>query len=103
MKCRPYYVHVVIGALCCLVNGGVIPMFTIAFGNILALLSDVQKNQAEINQFCIYFLVVAIMGSLTNFTYNFCFGVVGDRLVLDLRTKVFDKLLKMPIKYFDKK
>ena len=44
MKCRPYYVHVVIGALCCLVNGGVIPMFTIAFGNILALLSKKKKN-----------------------------------------------------------
>ena len=35
--------------------------------------------------------------------YNFCFGVVGDRLVYDLRIKVFEKLLKMPIRYFDKK
>lgn len=50
-----------------------------------------------------YFLITAILGSLTNFTYNFCFGVVGDRLVLDLRTKAFDKLLKMPMKYYDKK
>lgn len=29
--------------------------------------------------------------------------MVGDKLVYDMRTKVFEKLLKMPMKYFDKK
>lgn len=29
--------------------------------------------------------------------------MVGDRLVYDLRIKVFSKLLKMPMSYFDKK
>ncbi len=44
-KSKPYYIHVAIGALCCLINGGVIPMFTIAFGNILSLLNDVRQNE----------------------------------------------------------
>lgn len=52
---------------------------------------------------CIYFLVIALGATLTAFLYNFCFGVVGDRLVHDLRVKIFNKLLRMPTKYYDKK
>jgi ABC-type multidrug transport system fused ATPase/permease subunit len=91
------------GALSSLVNGAVIPLFTIAFGRILQLLNDVVANEDEIDEYCLYFFIIAIVGSVTAFLYNFNFGIVGDKLVYDLRIKIFDKLLKMPMKYFDKK
>lgn len=64
-------------------------MFSIAFGSILVLLSDVKANNDEINTYCWYFLIIALVGSLTAFLYNFNFGVVGDRVVFDMRMAVF--------------
>jgi hypothetical protein len=38
-------IYVLIGGISSLINGGVIPIFTIAFGNILHLLNDVIANE----------------------------------------------------------
>jgi len=43
------------------------------------------------------------VGSSTAFVYNWAFGVVGDKLVYDMRVRVFEKLLKMPMRYFDRR
>jgi hypothetical protein len=61
------------------------PIFSIAFGNILSLLNDVTANDGEINYYCFFFLLIAVVASTTAFLYNFSFGVVGDRLVFDMR------------------
>ncbi len=48
------------------------------------------------------FLVVAGAGSFTTFLYTACFGVVGEKLVYNIRKKLFSKLLLLPISYYDK-
>lgn len=93
----------IIGAISSLVNGLVVPFFSLAFGKILNLFADVKNNETEIDRYCLYFLVIAIGSALSSFLYNLSFGIVGDRLVYDLRLKSFRKLLKLPISYYDKK
>ena len=44
-----------------------------------------------------------MIASSTAFFYNFSFGMVGDRVVYDMRVRVFEKLLKLPMSYYDKK
>ena len=100
---RSHLPWVFTGAIGSLVNGAMIPLFSIAFGNILVLLQDVVSNESKINYYCLFFLVTALVASSTAFLYNFSFGMVGDRVVFDMRMKVFDKLLRLPISYFDKK
>lgn len=68
----------------------------------MVLMAQAKDKSDEINEYCIMFLVVAAVGSFTTFMYQFCFGVAGERLVYVLRIKVFSKLLKLPISYFDK-
>jgi hypothetical protein len=43
-QCRPHLFYVIIGGVSSLIHGGVIPIFSIAFGNILSLLTDVLAN-----------------------------------------------------------
>lgn len=43
-QCKSHLSFLITGAIGSLINGGVIPLFTIAFGNILGLLSDVVAN-----------------------------------------------------------
>ena len=73
------------GGISSLINGGMVPLYSIAFGNILDLLSDVIANESEINYYCWYFFVIAVVASSTAFLYNFSFGMVGDRVVFDMR------------------
>ncbi len=86
---RAHFAWVLTGAISSLVNGGMAPIFSIAFGNILSLLNDVTANDGEINYYCFFFLLIAVVASTTAFLYNFSFGVVGDRLVFDMRLQVF--------------
>ena len=80
-----------------------VPLYSIAFGNILDLLSDVIVNEDEINYYCWYFFIIAVVASSTAFLYNFSFGMVGDRVVFDMRIQVFSKLMKLPMSYYDRK
>jgi ATP-binding cassette, subfamily B (MDR/TAP), member 11 len=100
---RRHWVWVMLGGLSCLLNGCMVPFFSVAFGNILELLSDVGRNEAEIDYYCWYFLLLAVVGSSTAFLYNFSFGMVGDKIVFHMRMKVFEKLLRLPMSYYDRK
>ena len=45
---------------------------------------------------------MAIGGSFLTFSYQACFGIAGERLVFNLRKKLFKKLIHLPIPYYDK-
>ena len=46
--------------------------------------------------------MIAVGGGLATFSYQFNFSVAGERLVYSLRTKLFKKILNLPVPYFDK-
>eukprot|EP00919_Chromeraceae_sp_WS-2016_P055358 GHVR01131587.1.p1 GENE.GHVR01131587.1~~GHVR01131587.1.p1 ORF type:complete len:154 (+),score=12.42 GHVR01131587.1:1850-2311(+) len=91
------------GCLTALLCGFTWPLFNIAFSNILPLLASAETNGDQINNYCLLFLGIALLGGFANFAYQASFGIVGERLVYDLRIKLFKKLLKMPIAFYDKK
>lgn len=66
------------------------------------MMAIAKEKSEEINFYCLMFLVVAAAGSFTTFSYTFCFGIAGERLVYTLRNKLFSKLLVMPISFYDK-
>ena len=47
-------------------------------------------------------MLIAVGGGLFTFSYQFNFGVAGERVVYALRTKLFKKILHLPVPYFDK-
>lgn len=42
---KPHLIFLIIGGLSSLINGAVVPFFSVAFGNILGLLNDVVANE----------------------------------------------------------
>lgn len=63
---------------------------------------DDPEKAKEVNNYCLLFLGVAILGSFTSLLYMFCFGVASERLVYRLRAKLFVKLLYLPVSFYDK-
>lgn len=60
-----------------------------------------EQKSSEINTYCLIFLGAAVGGGLCTFLYQLSFGVTGEKLVFSLRQKIFQKLLRMPIKFYD--
>lgn len=93
----------ILGVFSALANGLTWPFFNIAFSSVIALMNDAVNHSDEIDNYCLLFLLVAVVGATATFSYTFNFGVVAERLVYDLRVKVFNKLLKAPLSFYDKK
>ena len=64
---------------------------------------DMRANSDEIDNYCLYILLIAIGGGFMTGVYNFSFGLGSDRLVYNIRMKLFSKLLRLPASYYDKK
>lgn len=50
--------------------------------------------------FALFFII--LLRSVSGFLSNYCLGYVGKTVVRDFRRKVFNKILQLPVNYFDK-
>lgn len=93
----------VIGVLGALASGSVWPIFNYIFSAILAFMVDPVTNDSDINLHCFYMALIAVAGGVTTLIFTFAFGVASERLVYDIRMALFNKLLRLPVSYYDKK
>lgn len=66
-----------IGTFSALAYGGISSLYSLAFSNILALMSRAEEKSTEIDNYCLLFLAVAVFGGFTSFFYQFNFGLAG--------------------------
>ena len=52
--------------------------------------------------YCLYMFLVAITAALMTFFYQFAFGITSERLVYKIRVDMFNKLMRMPVSFYDK-
>ena len=61
----------------------------------------VQKDPALMQWLPIAIIAVTLLRVAAAFTSHFSISWVGNRLVMDLREKMFERLLRLPISYYD--
>lgn len=61
----------------------------------------VGKNADYLFWMPILLLLLFIVRGLTSFVSTYAMAWVGNRLVMDLRTAMFDKLMRLPTRYYD--
>lgn len=91
------------GVVCALASGAVWPVFNYIFSAILAFMMDPVGNDEKLNWYCLYMEMIAVGGGLFTAAFTFAFGLASERLVYNLRMKLFNKLLRLPVSYYDKK
>jgi ABC-type multidrug transport system fused ATPase/permease subunit len=84
------------------VSGFVWPFFSYLFSGIIDLMINAVSNDEELNKYCLYILFVAVAAGLTNIFQTFFFGLVSERLVFKIRLSLFNKLMKLPVSFYDK-
>lgn len=49
------------------------------------------------------FGLVAIVGGVGTMMYKYPLDIYGQKIVYDVRKKLFNKLLRLPVSFYDKK
>ncbi|XP_019190949.1 PREDICTED: ABC transporter B family member 10-like isoform X2 [Ipomoea nil] len=98
----PDWYYGVIGTICVFIAGAQMPLF--ALGVTQALVSyymDWDTTRREVKKICLLFCGGAFITINVHAIAHCCFGIMGERLTLRVREKMFSAMLKNEIGWFD--
>ncbi|KAK3533490.1 hypothetical protein QTP70_023359 [Hemibagrus guttatus] len=99
----PEWPYMVFGSLGAAVNGGVNPMYSLLFSQILATfsMSDPVAQRREIDGICLFFVLVGVITFFTQMLQGYAFSKSGELLTRRLRRMGFQAMLGQEIGWFD--
>ncbi|KAH0645698.1 ABC transporter B family member 2-like [Solanum tuberosum] len=98
----PEWHYGVIGTVCAFIAGAQMPLF--ALGVSQALVSyymDWDTTRHEVKKICFLFCVGAVLTVVVHAIAHTCFGIIGERLTLRMRERMFSAMLRNEIGWFD--
>uniref|UniRef100_A0A8C1EXD1 Bile salt export pump n=1 Tax=Cyprinus carpio carpio TaxID=630221 RepID=A0A8C1EXD1_CYPCA len=99
----PEWPYMLFGSFGAAVNGGVNPVYSLLFSQILATFSmpDPVEQRREINGICLFFVVVGLVSFFTQMLQGYAFSKSGELLTRRLRRLGFHAMLGQEIGWFD--
>ncbi|XP_063322121.1 bile salt export pump-like isoform X1 [Pelmatolapia mariae] len=99
----PEWPYMLFGSIGAAVNGGVNPVYSLLFSQILATFSvqDPVAQRKEINSICLFFVVVGIVSFFTQLLQGYAFSKSGELLTRRLRRLGFQAMLGQEVGWFD--
>lgn len=93
----------VVGVLTSILFGLHIACYAVLFGAFSSILQEESPNLMSESsiKISVYFLLIAVTTGLTSFTTIVSFGLISQRLTLNLRIKMFWAILNQPTSWFD--
>ena len=95
-----------VGMLFALANGTISPLFGLLLARMLNALLDLSNNSSQAamdqaNVFALWFLVLGVASFISMAMQMAIFRVIGGSMTARLRGQVFDKLMRLPVPFFD--
>ncbi|XP_026157918.1 bile salt export pump-like isoform X1 [Mastacembelus armatus] len=99
----PEWPYMLFGSLGAAVNGGVNPVYSLLFSQILATFSitDHVAQRKEIDSICLFFVMVGVVSFFTQMLQSYAFSKSGELLTRRLRRLGFHAMLGQEIGWFD--
>ncbi|KAJ0968074.1 hypothetical protein J5N97_024991 [Dioscorea zingiberensis] len=98
----PDWIFGLLGTIGALVTGAQMPVFTLYMTQALvAFYMDWKSTQREIRKIALFFCGASLLTLVSHTMQHFNFGIMGERLVLRVREKVFRAILHNEIGWFD--
>ncbi|KAI3765918.1 hypothetical protein L2E82_15964 [Cichorium intybus] len=92
-----------VGTAGCIANGSSMAWIMLALSRIMnGYASTASMTLADVNQYAITYIYIAIVVSLGAFIEGFCWGHTAERQSSRIRTKYLKAILRQEIGYFDK-
>uniref|UniRef100_UPI003AADBE9F bile salt export pump isoform X2 n=1 Tax=Centroberyx gerrardi TaxID=166262 RepID=UPI003AADBE9F len=99
----PEWPYMLFGSIGAAVNGGVNPVYSLLFSQILATfsISDPVAQRKEIDGICVFFVMVGLTSFFTQMLQGYAFSKSGELLTRRLRRLGFHAMLGQEIGWFD--
>ncbi|KAM6945832.1 bile salt export pump [Aplochiton taeniatus] len=99
----PEWPYMLFGSIGAAVNGGVNPVYSLLFSQILATfsVSDPEAQRKEIDGICLFFVVVGLVSFATQMLQGYAFSKSGEILTRRLRRLGFHAMLGQEVGWFD--
>ncbi|XP_071320644.1 bile salt export pump-like [Trachinotus anak] len=99
----PEWPYMLFGSFGAAINGGVNPVYSLLFSQILATFSvtDPVAQRKEIDSICLFFVMVGVVSFFTQMLQGYAFSKSGELLTRRLRRLGFHAMLGQEIGWFD--
>ncbi|XP_030637325.1 bile salt export pump isoform X2 [Chanos chanos] len=99
----PEWPYMLFGSIGAAVNGGVNPVYSLLFSQILATFSmpDPVEQRKQIDGICLFFVLVGLISFFTQMLQGYAFSKSGELLTRRLRRLGFHAMLGQEIGWFD--
>ncbi|XP_042260897.1 bile salt export pump-like isoform X2 [Thunnus maccoyii] len=99
----PEWPYMFFGSIGAAINGGVNPVYSLLFSQILATFSvtDPVAQRKEIDSICLFFVMVGVVSFVTHMLQGYAFSKSGELLTRRLRRLGFHAMLGQEIGWFD--
>ncbi|XP_044044202.1 bile salt export pump-like [Siniperca chuatsi] len=99
----PEWPYMLFGSIGAAINGGVNPVYSLLFSQILATFSvtDPVAQRKEIDGICLFFVMVGVVSFFTQILQGYAFSKSGELLTRRLRRLGFHAMLGQEIGWFD--
>lgn len=99
----PEWPYMLFGSIGAAINGGVNPVYSLLFSQILATFSitDPVTQRREIDGICVFFVLVGVVSFFTQMLQGYAFSKSGELLTRRLRRLGFHSMLGQEIGWFD--
>ncbi|KAK2856759.1 hypothetical protein Q5P01_005494 [Channa striata] len=100
---QPEWHYMLFGSVGAAINGGVNPVYSLLFSQILATFSiaDPVAQRNEIDSVCLFFVMVGVVSFFTQMLQGYAFSKSGELLTRRLRRLGFRAMLGQEIGWFD--
>ncbi len=100
---RPYRVRLAVGTVAVVVSAGLGLVFPAIMGSLVDSVAPGATNDVtRLDRFGAMLFAVLIVQALFNYVRVYQLGVVGEGVVADLRKAVFDRVVRLPVPFFDR-
>ncbi len=102
---RPYRLRLIIGTVAVVVSAGLGLVFPAIMGDLVdsALSGAEGGDTTTLDQYALILLAVFVVQAVFNFLRSYELAVVGEGVVADLRRAVFDRIVRIPVPFFDRR
>ncbi len=100
---RPYRVRLIVGTVAVVIAAGLGLVFPAIMGSLVdSALPDVTTaDSSQLNWLAGVLLIVFAIQAVFNYVRSFNLAVVGEGVVADIRRALFDRVVRLPVPFFD--
>ena len=100
---KPYRVRLIVGTLAVVVSAGLGLVFPIIMGDLVdTVVPSAGAETGSLDRYGAILIAVFVVQAVFNYIRTYQLAVVGQGVVADIRRAVFDRVVRLPVPFFDR-